>query len=197
MGLCWQASGNPLGFVGAQKGWGLTPGLNLSGLPSWGRLLSQILAGPVNTARGGLVDPWYPLAMALLLAIGAVAVPLRRSRPSLSFGLGAFALTSGWILGGSPFLNGAAIAASVGLLAWGWRAIPVPYRVFGVLSLISYLLKQSTISMERHLYATVPVLLLGGLWCSAHPRWGLWLLAFGSLLAVTFSLRLSRGEWVG
>ncbi|MGB7563976.1 MAG: mannosyltransferase family protein [Prochlorococcaceae cyanobacterium] len=197
MGLCWQASGNLLGFVAAQRGWGLTPGFNLSGLHSWERLLSQILAGPTNTAHGGLVNPWYPLAMALLIAIGAMAVYQRSRRPSLSFALGAFALTSGWALGGSPALSGAMIVASVGLLIWGWRALPAPYRIFGILSLISYLLIQSTISMERHLYATVPVLLLGGLWCSRHPRWSRWLLAFGCLLAVTFSLRLSRGEWVG
>ncbi|MCP9772278.1 hypothetical protein KBY66_06530 [Synechococcus sp. Tobar12-5m-g] len=197
MGLCWRASGNPLAFQAAQKGWGLTPGLNLSGLPSWGRLLGQILLGPGNTARGAVTDLWYPAAMALLLGLGVVSFQQRLRRPTLSFSMGAFAIVAGWIVGGAPFLNGSVIAASVGLLIWGWGRIPWPFSLFGWLSLFSYLLKQSTISLERHLYATVPILLLAGLWGSTHLRWARWLIAFGSLLAVTFSLRLSRGAWVG
>ena len=193
----WRVSGNPLAFQAAQKGWGLTPGLNLSGLPSWGRLLSQILIGPSNTEHGFGADPWFPLAMAVLLGLAILAFRLRQRRPRLSFGLGVFALLGAWLLGGAPFLNGAIIAASAALLLWGRRQLPPAFWAFGALSVVSYLLKQSTISLERHLYATVPLLLLGGLWSSAHPRWGRFLVGFGGLLAITFSLRLSRGEWVG
>lgn len=195
--LGWRVSGNPLAFQAAQKGWGLTPGLNLSGLPSWGRMLSQILIGPRNTDQGFGADPWFPLAMAVLLGLALLAFRRRQRQPRLSFGLGMFALLGGWLLGGTPFLNGAIIAASAALLLWGRRQLPPAFWVFGLLSVASYLLKQSTISLERHLYATVPLLLLGGLWSSAHPRWGRFLVGFGSVLAIIFSLRLSRGEWVG
>jgi hypothetical protein len=195
--LCWKASGDLLAFRSAQAEWGLTPGLNLSGLPSWTRLISQILIGPVNTAAGSLIAPLYPLAMAVIVSIGILAHRIQRHRPNLGFALGAVAVCAGWILGGGPFLNGTVVVVSVALLFWGWKRIPLPYGVFAVLSLVSYLLKQSTISMERHLYATVPILLLGGLWCSLHLRWARFLIVFGTLLAVTFSLRLSRGEWVG
>ena len=193
----WRISGNPLAFQAAQRGWGLKPGLNLSGLPSWGRLLSQILIGPRNTAAGLGADPWFPLAMAVLAGLALLAFRVRQQRPRLSFVLGAIALLTAWLLGGGPLLNGAVIAASAALLIWGRQQLPLTIWTFGVLSVASYLLKQSTISLERHLYATVPLLLLAGLWNSTHPRWGRFLVAFGAVLSITFSLRLSRGEWVG
>jgi hypothetical protein len=68
---------------------------------------------------------------------------------------------------------------------------------FALLSVASFLLKQTTTSLERYLYATVPLLLLFGLWSSLHPRVGRLLIAFGSVLLVIFTLRLSNGEWVG
>ncbi len=196
--LGWQGSGDPFAFLHAQQaGWGHRPGFNLSGLPRWQRLTSQILLGPVNTDAGQILDYWYPLGMLLLLAIALTALVQRHQRPQLSLGLGGFALLSGWLLGGSPFLNGAMVLGSLGLLAWGLRRLPLIQTSFALFSLAAYLLKQNTISLERHLYATVPLLLLLGLWGSEHPRWAKLLLGFGSLLCVVFGFRFASGGWVG
>jgi hypothetical protein len=64
---------------------------------------------------------------------------------------------------------------------------------------MAYLLKQNTISLERHVFATVPLLMLYGAWFSAHPRWLAFLLGFGSLLSVICrfvrSSRASGQDW--
>jgi hypothetical protein len=51
--------------------------------------------------------------------------------------------------------------------------------------------------VERHLYATVPLLLLVGLWASLNPLWGRLLVGFGALLCVVFGFRFASGGWVG
>ena len=196
--LGWQGSGDPFAFLHAQQtGWGHRPGFNLSGLPRWQRLASQILLGPGNTDAGQILDWFYPLAVLLLLAVALTALVQRHQRPQLSLSLGGFALLSGWLLGGSPFINGAMLLGSLGLLAWGLRRLPLIQTNFALFSLGAYLLKQNTISLERHLYATVPLLLLLGLWASEHPRWAKLLLGFGSLLCVVFSFRFASGAWLG
>ncbi len=58
---------------------------------------------------------------------------------------------------------------------------------------MAYLLKQHTISLEGHVFATVPLLMLYGARFSAHPRW----LGFGSLLNVMNSMRSAQGHWTG
>jgi hypothetical protein len=196
--LGWQGSGDPFAFLHAQQtGWGHRPGFNLSGLPRWQRLASQILLGPGNTDAGQILDWFYPLAVLLLLAVALTALVQRHQRPQLSLSLGGFALLSGWLLGGSPFINGAMLLGSLGLLAWGLRRLPLIQTNFALFSLGAYLLKQNTISLERHLYATVPLLLLLGLWASEHPRWAKLLLGFGSLLCVVVSFRFASGAWLG
>ena len=62
---------------------------------------------------------------------------------------------------------------------------------------MAYLLKQNTISLERHVFATVPLLMLYGAWFSAHPRWLAFVLGFGSLLSVIYGVRFAQGHWIG
>jgi hypothetical protein len=194
----WWRSSDPLAFVHAQQsGWGHSAGLNLSGLPRWQRLLSQILLGPVNTDAGQLRDPLFPLAMLLLALLALGAWRLRQHRPGLSLGMGGTALIAAWLVAGSPFINGAMLVGSLALLRWGWALLPIEQRCFAVTSIAAYLLKQSTISLERHLYATVPLMLLLGPWAQRHPSWAKLLLGFGSLLAVVFGCRFASGGWVG
>jgi len=75
--------------------------------------------------------------------------------------------------------------------------LPLELWLCGAASLAAHLLKQHTISLERHVFATVPLLMLYGAWFSEHPRWLAFLLGFGSLLLVLFTLRLARGPWIG
>lgn len=191
-------SGDPFAFLHAQQaGWGHQPGLNLSGLPRWQRLFSQILLGPQNSNSGQLQNLLFPFLMLVFAGLAFTAWRLDNNRPRIALMLGGSSLMGAWLLAGSPFLNGAMVLGSLGLLLWGWGRIPIEQRCFALASLGAYFLKQNTISIERHLYATVPLLLLIGLWASLNPRWGRLLLGFGALLCLAFGFRFASGGWVG
>ena len=191
-------SGDPFAFLHAQQaGWGHQPGLNLSGLPRWQRLFSQILLGPQNSNSGQLQDLLFPFLMLVFTGLAFTAWRLDNNRPRIALTLGGSSLMGAWLLAGSPFINGAMVLGSLGLLLWGWGRIPIEQRCFALASLGAYFLKQNTISIERHLYATVPLLLLMGLWASLNPRWGRLLLGFGALLCLAFGFRFASGGWVG
>ena len=83
------------------------------------------------------------------------------------------------------------------LAAWGYRRLPLELWVFGAASLLLYLLKQNTISLERHIFSTAPLLMLYGAWFEHHPGWRRFLLGFGSLLLVLYALRFAQGLWIG
>jgi hypothetical protein len=75
--------------------------------------------------------------------------------------------------------------------------LPLELWLFGAASMAAHLLKQHTISLERHGWATAPLLMLYGARFSERPRWVGFLRGFGSLLLVLFTLRLARGPWIG
>jgi hypothetical protein len=187
-------SGDPLAFLHAQQsGWGHQPGFNLSGLPRWQRLFNQILLGP----EGKLENLFFPFLMFIFAGFGLLSWRLNKNWPSIALMFGGAGLIGAWLVAGSPFLNGAMVVTSLGLLVWGWGKLPAEHRCFAIASLGAYLLKQNTISIERHLYATVPLLLLVGLWASLNPLWGRLLVGFGALLCVVFGFRFASGGWVG
>ena len=192
-----QRSGDPLAFVHAQQAWHVQPGLNLSGLPSWRKLLSQVFLGLANTKAGALVDRSHPLLMTATLLLGLGAFRLRQRRPGTSFVLSLVTLLAYWLLAGMPGLNLLVVLGAVLLAIWGYRRLPLELWVFGAASLLLYLLKQNTISLERHIFATAPLLMLYGAWFDAHPGWRRFLLGFGSLLLLLYALRFANGLWIG
>jgi hypothetical protein len=197
MAIGLQGQGDALAFLHAQKAWEVTPGFNLAGLPFWRRQLSQALLGPLNTQAGALVDLAHPAGMGAILVGASLAWGPGRRWPTASFALSVGAFLGYWLLGGMPAL---CLLLSVGclpLLAWGYGRLPLELWLFGATSVMAYLLKQNTISLERHVFATVPLLMLYGAWFSAHPRWLWFLLGFGSLLSVIYSVRFAQGHWIG
>jgi len=197
MAIGQQGQGDALAFLHAQKAWAVTPGFNLAGLPFWSRQISQALLGPLNTEAGTLVDLAHPAWMGAILLGAILARGLGRRWPTASFALSVVAFLGYWLLGGMPAL---CLLFSVGclpLLVWGYQRLPLELWLFGVTSVMAYLLKQNTISLERHVFATVPLLMLYGAWFSAHPRWMGFLLGFGSLLSVIYSVRFAQGYWIG
>jgi hypothetical protein len=197
MAIGLQRQGDALAFLHAQQAWEVTPGFNLAGLPFWRRQLSQALLGPLNTKAGALVDLAHPAWMAAILLGAGLAWGPGRRWPTASFALSVLAFVGYWLLGGMPAL---CLLFSVGclpLLVWGYGRLPLELWLFGVTSVMAYLLKQNTISLERHVFATVPLLMLYGAWFSAHPRWLGFLLGFGSLLSVIYSVRFAQGHWIG
>ena len=197
MAIGLQGQGDALAFLHAQKAWEVTPGFNLAGLPFWRRQLSQALLGPLNTEAGALVDLAHPAGMAAILLVAGLAWGPGRRWPTASFALSVLAFVGYWLLGGMPALCLLFSLGCLPLLAWGYGRLPLELWLFGVTSVMAYLLKQNTISLERHVFATVPLLMLYGAWFSAHPRWLGFVLGFGSLLSVIYSVRFAQGQWIG
>jgi hypothetical protein len=197
MAIGLQGQGDALAFLHAQKAWEVTPGFNLAGLPFWRRQLSQALLGPLNTEAGALVDLAHPAGMAAILLGAGLAWGPGRRWPTASFALSVLAFVGYWLLGGMPALCLLFSLGCLPLLAWGYGRLPLELWLFGVTSVMAYLLKQNTISLERHVFATVPLLMLYGAWFSAHPRWLAFVLGFGSLLSVIYSVRFAQGHWIG
>ena len=197
MAIGLQGQGDALAFLHAQKAWEVTPGFNLAGLPFWRRQLSQALLGPLNTEAGALVDLAHPAAMAAILLGAGLAWGPGRRWPTASFALSVLAFLGYWLLGGMPALCLLFSLGCLPLLVWGYGRLPLELWLFGVTSVMAYLLKQNTISLERHVFATVPLLMLYGAWFSAHPRWLGFVLGFGSLLSVIYSVRFAQGHWIG
>jgi hypothetical protein len=197
MAIGLQGQGDALAFLHAQKAWEVTPGFNLAGLPFWRRQLSQALLGPLNTEAGALVDLAHPAAMAAILLVASLAWGPGRRWPTASFALSVLAFVGYWLLGGMPALCLLFSLGCLPLLVWGYGRLPLELWLFGVTSVMAYLLKQNTISLERHVFATVPLLMLYGAWFSAHRRWLGFVLGFGSLLSVIYSVRFAQGHWIG
>jgi hypothetical protein len=197
MAIGLQGQGDALAFLHAQKAWEVTPGFNLAGLPFWRRQLSQALLGPLNTEAGALVDLAHPAGMAAILLVAGLAWGPGRRWPTASFALSVLAFLGYWLLGGMPALCLLFSLGCLPLLAWGYGRLPLELWLFGFTSVMAYLLKQNTISLERHVFATVPLLMLYGAWFSAHPRWLAFVLGFGSLLSVIYSVRFAQGHWIG
>jgi hypothetical protein len=197
MAIGLQIQGDALAFLHAQKAWEVTPGFNLAGLPFWRRQLSQALLGPLNTEAGALVDLSHPAAMAAILLVAGLAWGPGRRWPTASFALSVLAFVGYWLLGGMPALCLLFSLGCLPLLVWGYGRLPLELWLFGSTSVMAYLLKQNTISLERHVFATVPLLMLYGAWFSAHPRWLGFVLGFGSLLSVIYSVRFAQGQWIG
>jgi hypothetical protein len=196
-GIGLRLKGDPLAFLHAQQAWEVRPGFNLSGLPFWLKRLSRVFLGPANTKANAIVDLAYPAMMGTSLLLAAGAWLVRRSHQNASFLASVLAFLAFWLIGGTGALCLLFTVGAFPLCAWGFRRMPLEVWVFGAASLVAYLLKQNTISLERHVFATVPLLMLYGAWFSEHPRWLIFLLGFGSLLTVLFTLRVSHGQWIG
>ena len=193
----WRLSGDPLAFLHAQQAWAVRPGFNLSGLPFWLEELSKVFLGPLNTKASALVDGTYPALFSAVVGVGALAAGLRRRHPGTSFVLSLVAFLAFWLVAGMPGLNLLVVVGALLLCGWGLGRLPLEVWAFGAASLVAYLLKQHTMSLERHIFATVPLLMLLGAWFGEHPRWLRFLVGYGALLLVTYALRFAAGLWIG
>ncbi len=190
-------SGDPFAFLHAQRAWDVNPGFNLSGLPFWLERLSKVFLGPINTEASALVDGIHPAQITATLGLGALAVALRRRHPSTSFVLSLVAFLAYWLVAGMSGLSLLVVIGALLLGGWGFRRLPLEVWSFGVFSLLAYLLKQHTVSLERHIFATAPLLMLYAAWFSERPRWLRFLVGFGALLLVIYALRFANGQWIG
>jgi len=191
----WLHFHQPLAFALAQRGW-------QSNYRFWGgawlNLATTVLWGPVNKHKGSLVDPIYPLAMLLIVALGIL---LWRSRHQLGFpktGYGFCILVILlWLVGGSPLIT-ATMAIGSGYLLWHFRqdlgCIALSYGLFSWAIILS---TGRTTSSERYIYGMVTMAIAFGLLLSRSPRWGYATLIFFTILLGNLSVRFAQGLWAG
>jgi Gpi18-like mannosyltransferase len=194
-GFCWVRFGDPLAFIKVQRAWH-PPGMAYG--EGWLKSLVQVTLGPQTWKAGQVVDWSYPIVMVLLTLIG---VWLWRSRQTLpthrliygSCGLGVVT----WLVAGSPLLNLTMVVGGIGLL---WRSrrqlcpVAAVYAGWTVLLLLS---TGRTISVERHLFALVPLSIAIGLWLERHPRWAVPVLSCSALPLLSLSIRFVQNLWAG
>ncbi|MCP9849952.1 mannosyltransferase family protein [Cyanobium sp. Morenito 9A2] len=188
---------DPLAFLHAQEAWGNQPGLNFSGLSYWGKDLTKVFFGAPKAGGAAPQPLLQPVLMTITVLLGGIAFQLRHRRPTTGFALSLVAFVGAWLVGGMSALNLMVVVGAILLLLLGRRDLPLELWGFAAACLLLYLMKQNTMSLERHVFATAPLLMLYGAQLQRHPRWLVFLLGFGTLQLVLYALRLAHGLWIG
>jgi Gpi18-like mannosyltransferase len=193
---CGWRFGEPLAFYRAHQGWNPENGWE----QSWLLMLLQVVLGPANVGKEGitLVDPWYPLGIAAICAVGVL---LWRSREKLGLArtdyiLGALGIIL-WLVAGSPLINLVTVWGGAYLLWASRRKLTPVMLVYALFSFLLILAAQRTGSAERYVYGIAPVSIALGLLLERYPRWGYMTLTFFGLLLLSSSVRFAQHLWVG
>lgn len=193
---CWVQFNQPWAFWIAQQGWRSKPQKYFGS--AWVSLLLQVLVGHANEDKRRLVDPWYPLALLILLGL-AIALWLLRRRigfPRAGYGFCVLAVLF-WIMGGSPLINLLMVFGG-GYLIWRSRhALNRTALYYGAMSWGIILSLGRSLSAERFAYAVVTLSIALGLLLSRYPRWGYAVLVFFGFLLISDSVRFAQKLWVG
>lgn len=196
MAFCWIRFGQPLAFVLTQRGWQSDDQAFHGSV--WLSRLTEVLIGPANQDEGYLVDPWYPLA---LLVIMGCAIGLWRSRQKLGvaktqYGVCTLAIAL-WLLGGSILINLLMVFGGAYLL-WHFRhSLNRVALFYGMVSWLIILSTGRTTSAERYAYGVVTLAIAFGLLLNRYPRWAYPTLVFFTILLANLSVRFAQGLWAG
>ncbi|MDJ0581915.1 hypothetical protein [Crocosphaera sp.] len=192
---CWFYFNDPIAFITVQHTeWQRKRGIDWEG---WGRMLAEITIGGKNWAAGNLVDIWHPLLFILIIVIAFGLWFYRAFIPKVYFDYSLCSLFFLlWLLVGDPLLNTLSILGGLVLLWCSRKRLSLIVYVYGLCGLGLLLSSGGTISLNRLAYGVVSLSIALGVTVSRSPRWGYFILAFFSLLLVTFSLRFAQHEWV-
>ena len=69
--------------------------------------------------------------------------------------------------------------------------------IYGFCSIAMIIASGSVLSIERFVYAIVPIAIALGLLLSRHPKWGYATMGLFSLMLIYYSMRSSWGLWIG
>lgn len=192
---CWIHVGNPLAFVEAQRSWRPTSGFDWQG---WWKILMQVAIGQANVSKGFLSDPWHPLLMVLVAAMGYGLWKFRDRLGATKVGSAVCVLILLlWLLGGDPLINLISIFGS-GYLLWYLRGKLANIAVvYGFCGLGLILASGSTISLARIAYGILPISYALGFLFARAPRWGYCTLGFFGILLVSLAVRFAQHLWAG
>ncbi|MGK7884723.1 MAG: hypothetical protein AB4057_08875 [Crocosphaera sp.] len=192
---CWFYFNDPIAFITVQHTeWQRKRGIDWEG---WGRMLAEITIGGKNWAAGNLVDIWHPLLFILIIVIAFGLWFYRAFIPKVYFDYSLCSLFFLlWLLVGDPLLNTLSVLGGLVLLWYSRKRLSLIVYVYGLCGLGLLLSSGGTISLNRLAYGVISLSIALGVTVSRSPRWGYFVLAFFSLLLVTFSLRFSQHQWV-
>ncbi|MBD2462474.1 hypothetical protein H6G89_15620 [Oscillatoria sp. FACHB-1407] len=193
---CGVRFGQPFAFVLAQRGWQSDDQAFHGAV--WLSRFMEVLIGPANQDEGRIVDPWYPIALLILLAL---AVVLWRTRhrlgsPKTGYGFCLVALAL-WLLGGSILVNLVMVFGGAYLLWHTRRDLGRVALTYGVFSWLIILSTGRTTSAERYAFGVVTLAIALGLLLSRYPRWGYATMVFFGILMGSLSVRFAQGLWAG
>jgi Gpi18-like mannosyltransferase len=193
--FCDLRFGDPLAFIKVQKAWhpaGMAYG------EGWIKSLVQVTLGPQTWKAGHVVDWSYPIVMVLLALIGAWLWRSRHTLPTtrLIYGCCALGVVT-WLVAGSPLLNLTMVVGGIVVLWRSRRQLCPVAAAYGACTVLLLLSTGRTISVERHLFALVPLSIAIGLVLERHPRWAVPLLSCSALPLMSLSIRFVQNLWAG
>ena len=192
---CWIHVSNPLAFVEAQRAWRPSSGFDWQG---WWKILMQIAIGQANVSKGLISEPWHPLLMVLVAAIGCGLWRFRDRLSASKVGFGTCVLVLLlWLLGGDPLINAVSIFGS-GYLLWCLRGeLAEIALVYGFCGLGLILASGSTISLGRIAWGILPISYALGVLIARAPRWGYPTMVFFGILLLSLAVRFAQHLWAG
>jgi Gpi18-like mannosyltransferase len=194
--FCAWRFGDGLVFLKVQKAWRPLE-LTFFG-EGWLKSLVQVFLGPAAWKAGRIVEPLYLVEVG---AIALIAVLIWRFRRSLGAQGLVYAYCGWgvlcWIVAGSPLLN-LTMAIGGAVLLWVMRRELAPVALAqGALTVLLMVATGRTISVERFMFALVPVAIAFGLLLDRYPRWGRPVLCCWALPLASLSLRFVQVLWAG
>ncbi|MEL4897886.1 hypothetical protein [Crocosphaera sp. Alani8] len=192
---CWFYFDNPFAFITVQHTeWQRKQGIDWNG---WGQMLAEITIGGKNWAAGTIVDPLHPFLFLLIMVMMYGLWYCRAFIPKVYFDYSLCSLCFLlWLLGGDSLLNTLSVLGGLVLLWCSRKQLSLVVYIYGLCGLGLLLSSGGTISLNRLAYGIVSLPIALGVTVSKSSRWGYFVLAFFSLLLVTFSLRFAQHQWV-
>jgi Gpi18-like mannosyltransferase len=192
---CWHQFDEPLAFFWAQQGW--RPSQKYFGA-AWVSLFLQAVVGYANEDKRRLVDPWYPLAIGLIIGLGFLLWSLRHRLgfPKTGYGFCLLVILL-WLVAGTPLVNIVTVFGGAYLI---WHLRHKLNRLafyYGIFSWFIILGNGRTISAERFAFGCVTLAIALGILFSKAPRWGYATLIFFAILLGSLSVRFAQGLWAG
>lgn len=186
--------GDPLAFLHAQRGWRSSAGFTLDG---WLFMLKQITIGAENARVGYIQNPFYPIKFAILIVSGLLLyyfrISIGQSRARYGFYILWIAL---WLMASDPLIQFVWIYGSLYLLWHHRSSLPLVAAIYALFSYGIALNTGLTMSVDRYIYAIVPVFIACGFLFAKYPRWGYAVMVFCGLILTFYCVRFAQDLWL-
>jgi Gpi18-like mannosyltransferase len=187
---CQAKFGDALAFLHAEKAWRPSPGIDWRG---WSEMLLKIIIGGKNQVSGYLRDPWYPLAIVILIICCYLLWYFLRRLGSHITDYGFFAIILClWLLAGDPLINASTVLGGAYLIWCVRNQITYITMMYGFCGIGLILASGGVMSISRIGYGIVSLSIALGVLLSHYPRWRYAAIFFFTILTASLSIRFSQ-----